>query len=267
MDTNFTKQISQEDFSKMFAEEDFFPHLFAAMEVRDWGVMFYDEENKQSYDSNHAVIFKDKVKNLSEVLDEIAKFYKAKNINPNIYEATADEGYFLENRKTFESRGYCVFEENHDFMVLCDENKIAPNPDIAVERVTEWSGEIEEGVFLAAGEPWEIGVAKKMIARPECHFFVALDKSKKSENANRPIGMSYIHTACDVCRFDYILIATEYRGKGVARSILHALVEYCKSQKIANCFQWPANETSAKICEEAGFRSFRKVMAGRAGMQ
>jgi len=44
-----------------YLEEDLFPKIFADYEERPYGVLFYSTNNKDSYDSNHAVIYKDKV--------------------------------------------------------------------------------------------------------------------------------------------------------------------------------------------------------------
>ena len=46
---------------KIFREEDLFPREFVGFEEREYGILFYDETNKDSYDSNHAVIFKEKI--------------------------------------------------------------------------------------------------------------------------------------------------------------------------------------------------------------
>ena len=42
---------------KIKSLEYYFPRIFAEMEKRDFGVMFYNTTNPDSHDSNHAVIF------------------------------------------------------------------------------------------------------------------------------------------------------------------------------------------------------------------
>ena len=44
-----------------YLEEDLFPKLFTNYEERSYGILFYNEENRDSYDSNHAVIYKDRI--------------------------------------------------------------------------------------------------------------------------------------------------------------------------------------------------------------
>ncbi len=54
-----------------YVEEDLFPMIFTEYEERDYGILFYNTKNKDSYDSNHAVIYKDRIHDLPLVLKDI----------------------------------------------------------------------------------------------------------------------------------------------------------------------------------------------------
>ena len=56
---------------------------------RDYGILFYNTENKDSFDSNHAVIYRERIQNL-QVISDIADFYKAKGRRPIIYQSMLD---------------------------------------------------------------------------------------------------------------------------------------------------------------------------------
>ena len=81
---------------KYYMEEDLFPREITSFEEKDYGILFYNDENKDSFDSNHAIIYREKVSDLSAVLYDIINFYKSKGITPNIYQSINDDGYFLE---------------------------------------------------------------------------------------------------------------------------------------------------------------------------
>ena len=245
---------------KIFREEDLFPREFANFEARDYGILFYDVNNKDSYDSNHAVIFKDKITDLDAVLADIRSFYQSKGQSPIIYQATDEEGYFAENKDVFAKYGFKTWEEEIRFMVPVEENKLVINPEIFVKRVTEWDETFATEIFEKAGEPWEIGVARRMIRNSNTVFLVAYYQGS-------PVGMTYVHVRSGVCRYDYILVSKEYRRIGVARALMNALVEYCKEQRIENCYLWPAGESAQRIYLEAGFRTVEVVRAGRAVME
>lgn len=245
---------------KIFLEEDLFPREFAAYEEREYGLLFYDEANKDSYDSNHAVIFKEKITNLDVVLQDVTQFYRSKGMKPILYQAMADEGFFVEQAEVFAKHGFKTWEEEQHFMVPLEENRLVTNPDILVKRVTEWEESFGSDIFEKAEEPWEIGVARKMLQNPNTMFFVAYYK-------NRPVGMTYGHERDGVCRYDYILVSKEHRRIGVARALMNALVEYCRENGIKNCSLWPAGESAERIYLEAGFRTVAEKKAGRAAME
>lgn len=41
---------------KIYPEEDLFPREITLWEEREYGFLFYNEDNKDSYDSNHAEV-------------------------------------------------------------------------------------------------------------------------------------------------------------------------------------------------------------------
>ncbi len=251
---------NMKDLKEILKEEDLFPKNFSCVEERNYGYLFYDENNKDSYDSNHALIFKERICDISNILEDITEFYNSKQIHPCIYQSINDEKYFIEQYEAFANHGYTVWEENNDFMILCGESTIIPNCDIRIELTNKWKSEFETEIFINADEPWETEVAKKIIELPNYMFFAAYYKGI-------PVGMSYCHSENNVCRYDYILVSKEYRNIGVARTILHYMTEYCRKNNIGSCFQWPANKTSQTICSEAGFRFIATIKAGRASYQ
>jgi len=237
-----------------------FPREFADCEEREYGMLFYDETNKDSYDSNHAVIYQNRIKDLNAVLKDITEFYHGKGMSPVLYQAMNDEGFFVEQTEVFARHGFRIWEEEQHFMVPMEENRLVTNPEISVKRVKTWDERFASEIFEKAEEPWEIGVAKKMIQNPNTRFFVAYYQ-------RQPVGMTYVHVRSGVCRYDYILVSKEHRRIGVGRALMNALVEYCKEQRIENCYLWPAGEEAQRIYLEAGFRTVAVKMAGRAALE
>ena len=245
------------DLAKIYMEEDLFPRDITSWIECPYGLLFYNEENKDSYDSNHALIFREKVNDLNQVLEEILRFYTAKGITPSIYQSISDDGYFEQIGDELICHGFDFWTETQKYMVLLEESKIEPNPNIAVQKVTRWEDTFATHIFEAAGEPWEIEVAKKALDKADTLFFVAYDNSV-------PVGMTHCHVVDGVCRVDYLLVATDCRNKGVGRALIHYFAEYCAQNHIENCYLWPDGETAEKIYQEAGFRTVAVKQAGRA---
>lgn len=242
---------------KIYREEDLFPREFSSFVKREYGLLFYNENNKDSYDSNHAIIFKERITDLHEVLEDITAFYRKKAITPIVYQSITDDGYFESNREVFAAHGYEVFGYENRYMVFLDDCKITPNALVEVRKVETWEDTFRTEIFEAAGEPWETDVARLVLEKDNTLFFVAYING-------RPVGMTRAHTKDGVCRIDYLLIATKHRKKGVGRAIIHTFAAYCKENKIENCFLWPDGESAERIYEEAGFRVVEVKTAGRA---
>ena len=245
------------DLEKIYREEDLFPKEFAAYAEREYGLLFFNDNNKDSYDSNHAIIFKDRINDIHKILEDITEFYHRKGIKPTIYQSITDDGYFESIRDELSAHGYIYNAEENRYMVLLDECKIEPDPLIEVRKIEKWDDTFKADIFDAAGEPWETDVVKTALKKGNTLFFVAYIEG-------HPIGMTYAHIKDGVCRVDYLLVATAHRRKGVGRALIKSFVSYCKEHKIENCFLWPADESSERIYCEAGFRLVEVKTAGRA---
>ena len=211
-----------------YIEEDLFPKMFAKFEERDYGILFYNSENKGSFDSNHAVIYRERIQNLQAVLSDIADFYKAKGSRPIIYQSMLDDNWFNEIKDELTTGGYKSWIENQEFMFLKEKNAIVPNPQIEIRKVEKWTEEIEN-VLIEAEESWEIRVAKKTLEYPGAWMFTALLKGK-------PVGPLYGHISERACRVDYLIVSKRYRKLGVGRALFYKYVEWCKETGIENCY-------------------------------
>ena len=238
-----------------YREEDLFPREFTNVIPRPWGVLYHNPDNPDSYDSNHALIYRDRVEDLPAVLAEIADFYLRRGGRPIIYQSILDDGWFGEIGAELSAAGYRSWQEAQHWMLLCEDSAITAQAD--VRRLTVWTDDLAVHLYQAAGEPWEITVAKRQLTRPDTLYFAAFVDEK-------PVGAIYGHVNDEgICRIDYLLVATAHRGKGLGRALTHAFVTHCREEGIP-CALWPDGDGPRRIYEEAGFRFVRTMMAGRA---
>lgn len=245
------------DLEKIYREEDLFPREIADCAQRDYGLLFYSEQNKASYDSNHALLFQAKTGDLGRALDDITAFYLEKGIKPIIYQSIADSGYFESRRAEFAACGYEVFSEENRYMLLLDRSVIQGSSQFEVYKAEKWDEAFRTDIFEAAGEPWETEVAKKFIQNANALVFAARFEG-------RPVGILYAHLRDGVCRVDYLLVAPKYRGKGAARAIASAFADHCRQNRIEDCFLWPDGESAERVYYDAGFRLAEVRLAARA---
>ena len=244
------------DLHDCFELEDMFSKSFTDFEERSYGILFYNTQNKDSYDSNHAVIFRDRIQNITTVLKDIVAFYREKNLTPMIYQSALDRGYFPEITKELSEAGFDSWTEEQRFMVLAGDNTIVPNKNLTVRRMSCWDRSFEQ-IFEEAGEPWETEVARRSLDDPNTVLWVAYLGEK-------PIGILYCITAGNVCRGNYVLVSKLHRNVGAGRTLTYCFVEWCRERGIQKVFLWPDGEHPEKIYSEGGFRYADTLNAGRA---
>ena len=244
------------DLQDCFVLEDLFPRSFTGYEERPYGILFYNPHNKDSYDSNHAVIFRDTIGNLSEAVKDIVTFYREKGLTPMIYQSARDHGFFAEIRDDLAKEGFDFWTEEQKFMILMAENHIAPNENLLVRKTKSWDPSFEQ-IFTEAEEPWETKVLKNSLDDPGIVLWVVCLGEK-------PIGILYCITDGPVCRLNYVLVSKQHRSVGAGKTLIYHFVEWCKANGIQKNFLWPAGEHPEKIYLEGGFRHVETVSAGRA---
>lgn len=237
-------------------EEIDFPKRFATYVEKDYGILFYMEDNKDSYDGNHACIYPEKITDLGAVLDDIADFYRKIGIRASIYHPFVKD-YFRENEQILKEHGYTYTPEDaHRVMLLTAENRIETPKRLDIHVLNEWDERVATDILIPSGEPWEVDVTRKRIAQDGAYLFVGYLDGKaivytdihKSDHGNT--------------RFDYIVTAKEHRGNGYAGELLSFVVEYCKEHDFPVCWQWAG--PSERICYRAGFRESFSMEAGYA---
>lgn len=237
-------------------EENEFPKHFASYEEKEYGILFYMEDNKDSYDGNHACIYPDKITDLGTVLDDISEFYRKLGMSASIYHPF-EKDYFKNNIEMLKAHGYSyTAEDDHRVMLLTAENSIITPKRLDIRVLNRWDERVATDILIPSGEPWEIDVTKKRAEQKGTYLFVGyLD--------GRAVVYTDIHKSeYGNTRFDYIVTAKEYRGNGYASELLSFVVEYCKKNEFPMCWQWAG--PSEHICYKAGFREVFAMEAGFA---
>ena len=245
---------------RILAEENEFPKLFSSYIEKDYGILFYNTDDPESNDSNHAVIYPEQIENFEAVIQEIKTFYLEKELMPLICQS-AINGYFqshkailLQNRFTVKVYG------KNNIMLLTDANTIKCEKRLNIRRITEWDERIGQ-LYRAAGEEYGIEVEKNSLRHNDYYLFIGY----LGEEA--VVTVSFHKPKYDVTRFNYILTAPKHRGQGYAREILSHVTDYCRANNFPNCFQWPAHASSERICYEAGFRTLFQYEGASASFE
>jgi len=231
-----------------------FPTLFATKIEKEYGILFYNLENKLSHDSNHAILFSEKINNLDIVIKEIKSFYLEKNIVPRIYQPFI-ENYFMDNKEILEKNGYLIEDYGiNKYMILEADSEIDYTSKLTCRLLSEWDKDIEETIFIPLKEEYEIPVAKSYLKDKNCYLCVGYYQ-------NIPAIISYMHTENKITRLDYILVAKEFRRMGFAKELLMYMIHITKEKGLDLFYQWPADEIAEGLYYKAGFRTLFEVQA------
>ena len=233
---------------RILKEEFKFPKLFADFEEREWGIMFFKENNKGSHDSNHAILYPEKIADFEKTILEIKDFYFARGLSAQIYQPSVD-GYFAEREEIFARNGFEVKVWGRNRVMLLDaENIIPPSRKLSIRRISQWDEALSQ-LYRQAGEEHGIEADKESLKSGDFFLFAGYV-------ADEPVVTVSFHVSeYDCTRFDYVFTALKHRGQGYARELLSYVTDFCREKNFQNCFQWPANQTSESICYQAGFRT------------
>lgn len=237
-------------------EEIDFPKRFASFAERDYGILYYMDDNKDSYDGNHACIYPERITDLGAVLEDITSFYAGKSIRASVYHPYVKD-YFKNNEAILTAHGYSHTPmPDHRVMLLTAENRITTRNRLDIRVLNEWDERIASDILLPSGEPWEIEVTKKRASQEGTYLFVGFLQ-------DRAVVYTDIHKSVyGNTRFDYIVTAAAQRGNGYASELLSYVVTYCKENSFPMCWQWAG--PSEHICYQAGFREAFPMEAGYA---
>ena len=244
------------DLNAFLEEEDLFPREFASMTLRPWGCLFHNDHNRDSYDSNHALLLRSQVTDLPATLREISSFYLTRGLHPCIYQSIRESGWFGEIAGELDAAGYRSWQEEHRFMALTAPSVIVPAPDLVVRQESIWRESMAD-FFAAAGEPWEIPVVRRQMENPGTLCFTA-----GPEDALQ--GLIFGHMNWQrIFRVDYLLVTPAARHHGVGSALTHRLVQHLNRGGIP-CVLWPDGDIPERIYRAAGFRPVETRLAGRA---
>lgn len=228
--------------------ETHFPKNFADFEEREYGIFFYDLNNPDSYDSNHAVLHKEHIGDLTFVLREISRFYLSKQLTPRIYQIF-DTGFFEKEEDIFTKCGYELETgEPVKFYLLDGENLIQPKDRLSIRRLREWNDRIGSDIFLPADKEYTAKVIRRALKDDNFHFYAGFLEKKMVCCA------SVYRSAYGMARLDNVETAADFRRNGYMGELMsHIVGEYASAESIP-LYEWPASEEAQRVYERIGFR-------------
>lgn len=259
MDYNLTPQNTGQDKNKppeisldnletrILRTELDFPKYICHFKTTDFGVMYWDDENKTNQYLNHAILYPEKVNNLCGILAQITDFYLEKGIQPRIRQPFT-RGYFIDHADEFRKSGYDIqLFSPTQFMLLQGENTIHTTGKLKIEELHQWDERIAQDILIPDGNPQTVEQIKRNINSRRYRVLAGYLNDEAVTVATIFYGDH------GVARLDSAETSAELRGKGYARDLISAIVEMHRAESRMPLYLWPQNVTAEKIFREAGF--------------
>ncbi len=229
--------------ARMKETELHYPQRFANMVQRNYGLIFFNEGNKASLDSNHAVIT-DHI-GIESSLRDLEFFYKAKGINPAVY-SSLQANELMHISEALQHHGFDLKMLEHEYYLHDHEGSLKPVEELRIERVKTLDIDIMETIALEYGGDWTIKVVERHLAHPSYHLLGGFYAGELAALASVSIYAGYSRIA-DVFTRD------KFRGKGFAGSMIHYLVNYHRGISPNHLYLISEDPATSRIYQKGGF--------------
>ena len=229
--------------ARMKETELHFPQRFANMIQKDYGLIFFNEGNKASLDSNHAVI-NDYI-GVESSLRDIESFYKSKGIHPSIY-SSLQSNELTRISEPLANHGFELKIQDHQYFVHDHESSLRTVDELKIERVKKLDIDIMETIALEYGGDWTIKVVERHLAHPSYHLLGGFYMGELA-------ALASVSTYAGYSRLADVFTREKFRGKGFAGSMIHYIVNYHRGLSQNHLYLVSDNPATTRIYEKAGF--------------
>lgn len=229
--------------NRMIDTELHFPQRFASMVTKNYGLIFYNEGNKASHDSNHAVITD--TLGAESSLRDIEFFYKSKGIQPRLYPCL--KGNDLEKLSpALANHSFHIEQKQLDYFLYDHSSSLRPIEELKIERIHKLDIDLMETIAIEFGGDWTIKVVERHLLHPSYHLLGGYVHGELASLASVSVFAGY-------SRVDDVFTRDKFRGKGFAGAMIHYLVNYHMGFSENYLYLCSDNPALIKIYEKAGF--------------
>ncbi|MFJ7829383.1 GNAT family N-acetyltransferase [Peribacillus sp. NPDC097197] len=224
-----------------------------------WGTLFYNENQPNYYDSNHAHII-EKCLNPQSVVEEVINYYQSKKIIPRFYIYNIESQQNLINELKIRRFRY---EELASPIQLWNNQvvNIRKSTRIIVEIVTDENYQealdVESSIKEFGGKESIEKVFKEQFNHPSfTHYLLRYDGNACSTACIFEDGAQ--------ARMESVATMEGFRGKGLIGELIQFLQKEVKKRGLKELWVFPINESIEKVYEKYGFQTVAKLTMGHA---
>lgn len=230
---------------RLIDSENSFPGYISDVVVKNYGKLFYNEQNPTSHDSNHAIILNFNI-DLRAAIKDIADFYDRKGLIPRIYQAYQHQEVEI-LQPLLKEEGF-EFSEWRDTKFFYFKNKleVAERKELVIKRVKKLDSKIIEMIHTDDDTDRMAGVLVRHLQHENFHLLAGYI-------GDTAVTMASIELMDSFSRVDDMLTHAEYRNKGYGSALMQSLIDYHSKLSRNQIYLFASDPTAIHMYKAVGF--------------
>ncbi|KKI93412.1 GNAT family acetyltransferase [Bacillus sp. SA1-12] len=243
---------------KMFEALDLaYISSFSKRVETSWGYLFYNIDQPNYYDANHAHISA-YIRNHEEIIDEVVTFYQEKGLRPRFYLFQyEDHSDFIAALK---QRGFGFEEFDCPIQLWKSRVNVKKDTKVTIEKVTEENKQdamyIECQMEEFGGAIREKAFEVEFAHEAYTHYLLKYD--------GIPCSTACIFLHEQDARLESVATLEAYRGKGLIGQLIHYIQEEVANLHVDRFWVMPITERVEKVYKKSGFETIKTLKTGHA---
>lgn len=229
--------------------------IISNREDRAWGTLFWNPDNPEHHDSNHAQDINVTAGKVADTIAEIEDFYRSRGLIPRIYcdQFTKPPGLV----EYLAEQGYQIQEDIFTVM-LWDSLPVEPplRPGITVEKVEEHN-RAEAQIIVTGEQAWGTPemietVFAREFANPDVQYYLVRVNGT-------PAATGYLFYQGSLARVENFRTLSEFRRQGCAIALMQHMQQEFTRRGGEGLYLLVDNDIARKLYLQSGFQDIGEV--------
>ncbi|APH03746.1 GNAT family N-acetyltransferase [Bacillus weihaiensis] len=230
---------------------------FATKIDTSWGYLFFNEDQPDYYDANHANI-STYTGHYEEIIEEVVTFYQSKKLIPRFYLSHYEEHQdFVDALK---QRGFGFEEFASPVQLWTKKVYVKQDPLVSIEKVTKENKQV--AIDIECEIPELGGSIRKKAFEQEFQHSGYTHYLLKYNNI--PCSTACVFEHERDARLESVATLKDFRGKGLIGQLIHSIQQEVEQKDIERLWVMPINEKVEKVYMKSGFETILTMMGGHA---
>lgn len=234
---------------KVLDFESTYYEVHSKKEIKPYGIIYHNETNPLSWDSNHAHITK--FHDIATVVNDIKVYYISHNIIPRIFLLTkkiTDIDLYLKD-----SSSWSHLQEERVYLVQKSPKKIQITQTIVIKQIFSITQTVEN-IMLMDNDfgDWSYKTLQDSIKKPYFFMFAGYVKEKI-------VCIGSLNVGEEIGKVDHVHTEKSERNKGYCSQLINYITDFNAHNFNVTLYLYSDNPIAIRIYEKCGYKPIEKV--------